>query len=821
MCLTNRKRKKHDKSIFTSKANVLASLQNQITKSRIEKLYYFTTHEWKENQDTILQQIKKIFNKSKYVIVRSSAKGEDSIDESYAGTYESILNISPKSNHALSSAIESVIDSYANKRNFNPENQILIQNQSSDITVSGVVFTRTPDVGAPYFVINFEEGGSTTFTTHGISNNMIKILRTTNRSKLEKKWQLLLDAVSEIESISKTDLLDVEFGITKKNKVIIFQVRPLTSVNLHTNEKLDHKIYNLIRKNQQKYLKLIKPIGHVIGKSTMFSDMADWNPSEIIGDNPNLLDYSLYDHLIMNDAWHKGRTVIGYSYIYSHNLMKRFGNKPYVDIRASFNSLIPANMPDHIKKKLMTYYMDRLTTNPFLHDKVEFDVLFTCYDLTTGDRLKELAKHKFSKSEINIVSKSLLDHTNYIIKNFELILQECNESLFNLEKNRKKIITNYDLTKKDYVSKLLTAESLLNDCRLYGTIPFSTMARIAFIATALLNSLVKSGNVNQNFVNNIMYSINSPLSEFRDDMVNYHDKKITLKEFLEKYGHLRPGTYDITAQRYDRKASYFDLHFTKPTSLQITKIEKNKIVNILKKHNIVSKPNLVDFIRKSISAREYLKFIFTKNLSDAIELIAEAGDDLGFSRTEMANLDLKSILNWSTKLKKNDLIKFWKKQITLNKREKELNAYLVLPPIINSVNDFEIIRYYDAKPNFITQKSVSAEVLNQNDLHMQTEIKNKIILLESADPGYDWIFTRNPAGLITKYGGVASHMSIRCAEVGLTAAIGCGEIIFEKLVFSNRILLDCKNKEIVILEHKKHDDYVEERKILKSLGYIK
>ena len=31
----------------------------------------------------------------------------------------------------------------------------------------------------------------------------------------------------------------------------------------------------------------------------------------------------------------------------------------------------------------------------------------------------------------------------------------------------------------------------------------------------------------------------------------------------------------------------------------------------------------------------------------------------------------------------------------------------------------------------------------------------------------------------------------------------------------------CKNKQIIIQEHKKHDDYVEERKILKGLGYIR
>jgi hypothetical protein len=55
----------------------------------------------------------------------------------------------------------------------------------------------------------------------------------------------------------------------------------------------------------------------------------------------------------------------------------------------------------------------------------------------------------------------------------------------------------------------------------------------------------------------------------------------------------------------------------------------------------------------------------------------------------------------------------------------------------------------------------------------------------------------------------------------LPAAIGCGEILFEKLKSAHKILLDCKNKEILILEYTKYDNEVEARKILKSLGYIK
>ena len=52
-----------------------------------------------------------------------------------------------------------------------------------------------------------------------------------------------------------------------------------------------------------------------------------------------------------------------------------------------------------------------------------------------------------------------------------------------------------------------------------------------------------------------------------------------------------------------------------------------------------------------------------------------------------------------------------------------------------------------------------------------TELNNKIVLLENADPGYDFIFSYNIKGLITEYGGSNSHMSIRCLELGIPAII--------------------------------------------------
>ena len=68
------------------------------------------------------------------------------------------------------------------------------------------------------------------------------------------------------------------------------------------------------------------------------------------------------------------------------------------------------------------------------------------------------------------------------------------------------------------------------------------------------------------------------------------------------------------------------------------------------------------------------------------------------------------------------------------------------------------------------------------------QIFDKIILIENADPGYDWIFGQSIKGLITKFGGANSHMAIRCAEFAIPAAIGCGEQRFDRLVKSDELV---------------------------------
>ena len=84
-------------------------------------------------------------------------------------------------------------------------------------------------------------------------------------------------------------VLDIEFAINKNNDVIIYQVRPLA-----TNVKYSRMISNEFMENSiEKYNELKKEY------STIFSDMTFWNPSELIGENPKPLSYSIFNDIFM------------------------------------------------------------------------------------------------------------------------------------------------------------------------------------------------------------------------------------------------------------------------------------------------------------------------------------------------------------------------------------------------------------------------------------------------------------------------------------------------------------------------------------------
>jgi hypothetical protein len=93
------------------------------------------------------------------------------------------------------------------------------------------------------------------------------------------------------------------------------------------------------------------------------------------------LHLSLYEELITDKTWSVARAQYGYKDVRSYPLMVALINQPYIDVRVSFNSFIPAAVEDELAERLANYYLTCLAKNPSSHDKVEFDILFSCYFL--------------------------------------------------------------------------------------------------------------------------------------------------------------------------------------------------------------------------------------------------------------------------------------------------------------------------------------------------------------------------------------------------------------------------------------------------------
>lgn len=793
-----------NRRIISTKADTLKALQPILKKSRIEKIYSFTVSDWRNIKGRVLSTIGKEFAPDN-IIVRSSAVNEDSINSSMAGCFESVLSVNPKNKNDVESAIKRVVDSYKIKMSESSFNQVLIQHQTKNIVMSGVVFTRTLETNSPYYTINYDDSsGKTTNVTKGLESKTLKISKFIEIKDIPKNMLPLINAVKEIEEKIPGIGLDIEFAMNKEQEVIIFQVRPMAASIKYESD--DDKVKKGIASLKKRLKELSKRKPHLSGEWTIFADMPDWNPAEIIGDNPNYLDYSLYDYLITDSAWHGARTSQGYYDVDPAKLVVLFGNKPYVDVRNSFNSFVPASISQKLREKLVSFYLNKLKKNPEMQDKVEFEIAYTCYDLCFEEKSKELLESNFTTGEIRELKKYLIELTNNLVLNSKANISNDLESLKRMEKSRLDIKKSISLT-NDYVKSLLdNVKFLLDDCRERGTMQFSRLARLAFVGKIILKSLVDKKIINQDFYHKFMNSIRTVATEINEDFKLLVTGTMSKDEFIKKYYHLRPGSYDITSLRYDSNPNLLkisDIKFSDENGsrhFELDKSTEKEITNLLKKEGLkFNAKELLEFVKSALEAREFSKFEFTKNLSDAIELIALAGEKMGFTRQELATLSVNEIFNANAK-NKGKLTQLWKENITLRSKEMEINKKLILPPIIASEKDFDVINYYVPRPNYITHKKIEGKIVKIDNSNKEDipDISGNIVMLENGDPGYDWIFTRNPAGLITKYGGVASHMSIRCAEFGVPAAIGTGAL-FDQISNADYIALDCKFKNIKII----------------------
>jgi hypothetical protein len=794
---------KSKKFTFKSKAATLLALRGRLSLSSIPKLFAFTVREWKQNSAGVLRRIRENF-KDDLIVVRSSGNGEDNELSSKAGFFHSVLGVHSSSDYEVRAAINKVVKSYK-RHKFSEEglDQVFAQKMVENVSMSGVLFTQDMNTGAPYYVINYDDqSGKTDTVTSGkeYSNRTLFVSRIAVDKLHSPRFKNLLRAAEELEFVTGMDTLDIEYAVDAKDGVHIFQVRPISTkanwnrgITLHVNDSIQ-RVKDFVEER-------FKPLPHVFGSKSIFGQMSDWNPAEMIGNCPRPLAFSLYRKLITDRIWRLARGRMGYAEPRGANLITSLGGRPYVDVRYSFHSFLPSGIKPNIANKLVDAWVERLSLHRELHDKIEFEIALTAYLPDFKETMASLYPGLLSKDELRAYAKSLLVLTKRLIGQKICALKDELAQIETLERIR------VELIHERLQSDICTARALLEACVEYGTLPFSILARHAFIASAFLRFLVRKHILTERDMAVFQRSVLTVATEFINDLHAIKKDENSRQAFLEKYGHLRPGTYDILSLRYDQRENWIrpdgKPKIPKKKTFKLTEIQNNVITKFLKKSGFdISGFELFDYIAGAIIAREHSKFVFTHAISDALEIIALWGKRHGLSREEISYIPIDMLLDSETVAEDRTVELYLRRQYEAKKQEHDIAMSIHLPLVINDPNDVLIAPLLLSRPNFITKKAVGGELLRIDGQFENIELlDNKILLIEGADPGYDWIFARPIKGLITKFGGANSHMAIRCAEFGLPAAIGCGEQIFDRLSKALFVELDCGEQQIVPLEY--------------------
>jgi phosphohistidine swiveling domain-containing protein len=714
-----------------------------------------------------------------------------------AGEYDSVLNVPSTDSAALHAAISQVIVSYERNGRSVGGDEVIAQEMVLSTSMSGVVFTHDLNTGAPYYVINYDdESGLTNTVTSGdgkYANRTLFVHRGASQSLRSERFQRLMQAIQELEQVMGSQFLDIEFALGADFTPYLLQVRAITT-QPNWNRAVAKRINAALEGIQSFVRARLKPMVGVFGVTTVLGQMPDWNPAEMIGRAPRALAFSLYKTLITDNAWRIARETMGYAVPAGQPLMVSLAGQPFIDTRLSFHSYLPAGLSAGVCQKLVDAWVTRLKTHPELHDKVEFDVAITTYSFDFDENIEALIGGVLNEEEQAEFKEALLRQTRALLAGTgEGGISNALAKVEELTKRQK--MDAYHLSSGKDVTALF---GLIDDCVRLGTIPFSILARHGFIARTILLSLNRRGILGMEDIHRIQSDVRTVASELVDDMHRLQLGTLSRTEFMAQYGHLRPGTYDILSCRYDQMpdlgmngAQDFPCHEASKFSLSTAQIRE--IDQLLQAEGFpeLNAEKLLAYVQEATVGREYGKFVFTRSVSEMLELIADFGEQHGLSRDEMSHVSIENLLDVIARSSEGS-IEERLRLISESEAERHvLSVAIRLPQVLFDEAGVHVVPFQISHPNFITHKKITAHCVSLDVGELAKSLTGKIVLIENADPGFDWIFSQQIAGLITKYGGANSHMAIRCAEFCIPAAIGCGEQRFEVFRGASQILLDC------------------------------
>lgn len=782
---------------YGSKAETLEFLRGRVSAAVVLPHCFFSVGEWRRDVQCVMDRLHaERWVGENLLAVRSSSAREDTEFESAAGRYESVLDVGMP---GLPNAIKRVISSYGEPPD--DADQILVQPMVKDILACGVVTSCEPGTGRPYAIANWSDEANPRAVTSGSAHAIKRWFwsRVASERPSHEPVRSILALLKEVESILSWSELDIEFAINKGGPVLL-QVRPLA--RLPTTRVAEAAIRRELRCARHFIEDAQKRHPSILGDTTCFSVMTDWNPAEMIGRRPDPLALSLYRELITERTWADQRHAYGYRDLRGFPLMVTIAGQPFIDVRLSLNSFIPSTLRESIAARLVESWLVTLRQCPSLHDKVEFEIVLSANSFDLPRRLADYRHAGITVADCEEIEQSLRDLTNRMMAPGGAWHRDLHD--VQLLATRRRHLLAGDLPD---VAKICW---LLKDCRRYGTRPFAGLARAAFVAVKILKSMVDEGLIGEDQSSRFFANLNGAGGDLVRD-----SQSLTPEAFLHRHGHLRPGTYTITKSRYDEAVgSYFSItnasssvwggagmrdegnapEQTPPDQRPVPRILDRRVTSAVDKA-LAARGFQVDaialerFLHKAIGARERAKWEFSKNVSEALVLIERLGGRLGFTREECSFFTMRDFEDVYTTA--TDARALLRRAVRSGRRRERMASAVMLPALLSDPAEVWSFSTAASEPTFVTNNIVSAPPVLEPTTHQS--VVGRIALIRAADPGYDWIFCHGIVGLITAYGGTNSHMAIRAAELSVPAVLGVGEECLTEWARAERLQIDCRN----------------------------
>lgn len=759
----------------------------------------------KEDRSGLSELVKNL----KYpVAVRSSFNGEDSSGHSFAGLFDTILNVSDETQ--LIRAIQTVavsldsarVDSYCSHHNIEkPKWGSIVIQEMVQSKISGVIFTKNP-MNAQQLIISCARGLGENLVS-GLADSEDHLIDLKNPQFIsgeilnENLQKELFISALKIEKL-KNKSQDIEWAIDATNKIYFLQTRDITVQISQKNLPAENPIYFDNSNIQESFIGITSPLTFsyaknayrhtyntlmkVMGFSSKEIAMHDWRHQHMLG----LVDGRVYYNI---NSWYEGLLFLPHFGRHKKDMENMMGLETSID----FIQTQELSSLEKVKKlPKMLKLLVRLI----------FKFLIIKYEVKKFDEEFQVILNKHKQTHLS--DNSLPELLNYLLN-----LQNAGFAMWGPP------LVN-DFYVMIYSGKVRRTLEKLNQPHLYPQLIKATDLE-SFKPILLLNEIVDQILKNQELLE-IFRTDNEFLPNCQKVAPEIHRQ---IMQYIDMYGDRVLGELKLETETYRTRPTLFleTIKLFIDSKLNTNKIQpQNSTLNSDSVENLslsfFSKIKFNSDLKKlqnGIRYRELMRFHRTRSFGMIREIYLEIAKKLTLNQTISESTDIFYLTNDEIA----ELITFQNVQnnikdlITLRKNEyaeyfkskKRYKNQIKMSFPLSESEKYEPTEVGTPQNSYFKGTGcypgqLTAEICYVKNVTDAKNLSGKILLAERTDPGWTPLFYLAKAVIVEK-GSILSHAAIVAREVGIPIIIGVPQIT-QKLKSGDRVSVNGSTGEIKI-----------------------